>query len=70
MGKGVVNGDQFAQIVCLTLSILRVRISCRAIRQFECEQERFLLSVEFRHNELAEFHCTGRNVTIGDPPYA
>ena len=41
-----------------------------AICQFECEQERFLPSVEFRHNELAEFRCTGRNVTIGDPPYA
>ena len=32
--------------------------------------ERLLLPVEFRHNELAEFHCSGRNVTIGDPPYA
>jgi hypothetical protein len=37
---------------------------------FECEQEKFLLSTEFRHNELAEFQCTGRNVTVGDPPYA
>jgi hypothetical protein len=32
--------------------------------------ERLLLPMEFRHNELAEFHSTGRNVTIGDPPYA
>ena len=53
-----------------TAGYLRVRITCRAIGQFECERERFLLSAEFGHNELSEFHCTGRNVTIGDPPYA